>query len=174
MGCSCNKNKTEGPPLINFTPSNWGPNFWRVIHTLVERTGLKTNIYEDSDEKNAWLFVIKQIGDVLPCAECRKHYNEYYIMNNPASIINKAYSERRDGLRVWFYNLHLRTPKVSDCPVPTLEELPEIYSLTKINIIDEIKAMFTLLNAAVNQGVLSGVTVYNFRTKLEMLKVLIV
>ncbi len=174
MGCSCNKNKTEGPPQINFTPSNWGPTFWRVIHTLVERSGLKSNIYQDADEKNIWLFVIKQLGEVLPCAECRKHYNEYYIMNNPISIINKNYSERRDGLRIWFYNLHLKTPRVSDCPVPTLEELPTMYSLSQININDEIKNMFSLLNAAVNQGIISGLIIHNFKVKFDLLKIMLV
>jgi hypothetical protein len=170
MGCSCNKNSTESSPSINFTPSNWGPTFWKVIHTLVERTGFKSDIYQDADEKHLWLFLIKLLGEILPCYQCRTHYNEYYIMNHPTSIINKTYSERRDGLRVWFYNLHLKTPKLSDCPVPTLEELPTMYSLSVIDIENEIKVMVSLLTSAVNQGVVSGLAFYNFKSKLGLLK----
>jgi hypothetical protein len=91
-------------------------------------------------------------------------------MNHPTSIINKTYSERRDGLRVWFYNLHLKTPKLSDCPVPTLEELPTMYSLSVIDIENEIKVMVSLLTSAVNQGVVSGLAFYNFKSKLGLLK----
>jgi hypothetical protein len=172
MGCSCNKNKEQGPGIIDFKPSSWGPVYWRVLHTLVERTGFKTNIYRDSDEKYPWSFILKELSNVLPCAECKQNYISYYNINNPSHIINLNFEERRNALRIWMYNLHLHTPRVSDCPTPTLEELPSIYSLSQINIIEDMKNMFDIMNKASNQGIISGINVYNFKTKMELLRIL--
>jgi hypothetical protein len=172
MGCSCNKKRVGNLPIpVNVSPSVWGPTLWRILHTLVELTGNKTNKFLDADEEYAWLYFILSIADAIPCNECRGHFIEYLNANRPEALVKKTFSDRRDALRAWFYNLHLGTPRVSDCPVPDISELPTMYSLANMNLTEDINDILGYLQAAVNVGVISGTYFFNFRAKLDNLKV---
>ena len=172
MGCSCNKKRVGAAiTTVDITPSVWGPTMWRIFHTLVELTGTKTNKFLDADEEYAWLYFILSIADAIPCNECRGHFVEYLNANRPEALVKKTFSDRRNALRLWFYNLHLRTPRVTDWPTPELSELPTMYSLANINLNEDISDIYKYLQSAVNTGIIGGNQFLHFRTKLENLKV---
>ena len=174
MGCSCNKNKpVSAEDAMDLNPRTWGPVYWMVLHTFTELTGRKTTIYADNEESYLWDYILRELGEVIPCFECRNHYKEYYMSNMPFFINGSRYSEKRDKLREWLYTLHSRTPRFADCPVPTLEEMPEKYSLAEVNLAEEIRKMYDVFNAGVSQGIINGMKMYLFKTKIELLRILL-
>jgi hypothetical protein len=174
MGCNCNKNNSMSPAdAMDLNTRIWGPIYWTVLHTLTELTGRKTTVHADSEESYLWDYILRELGDVLPCNECRKHYREYYSAHMPFFINATKYEEKRNKLREWLYNLHASTPRLADCPVPTLEELPEKYSLIEINLNDEIRKMYEIFNAGVSQGIIYGMKMFTFKSKIELLKIIL-
>lgn len=172
MGCSCgNKSAGTGPPApTELPPASWGPNMWRVLHTFVEMTGRKQNKFQDNDEKQQWAQFISILREIIPCTRCRLNFNVYYEKNNPTAAIYNNFGERRDALRIWFYNLHLETPKIiPDVPTPTLADLETMYSPSIINITEEVKCMLYNLQTAVNLGLIPGMSLFTFKNRLAYL-----
>ncbi len=149
----------------------WGPIYWTVLHTLAELTGRKTVIHSDNEESYLWDYILRELGEVLPCSECRRHYKEYYSANMPMFINGFHYEEKRTKLREWLYNLHGSTPRLADCPVPTLEEMPEKYSLIEVNLNEELRKMYDVFNAGVAQGIINGMKMFAFKTKMELMRI---
>lgn len=174
MGCSCNKNREVAPlDAMDLNTRSWGPVYWLVLHTFAELTGRKNTANADQEESYLWDYALRELGDVLPCFECRNHYKEYYTMNMPLFINNTQYEEKRKALREWLYRLHSKTPRLADCPVPTLEEMPEKYSLIEVNLPEEIKKMYEFFNAGVSQGIINGMKMYSFKSKIELMRILL-
>ena len=92
MGCGCNKNNsTSAIDAMDLNTRIWGPVYWNVLHTLAELTGRKTGIHADSEESYLWFYILRELGEVLPCYECRGHYKEYYSANMPMFINGTQY-----------------------------------------------------------------------------------
>lgn len=47
----------------------WGPRIWRLLHSLAE-------ISDRSDCGPLWRIVVHATAEVLPCAVCKKHFQE--------------------------------------------------------------------------------------------------
>jgi hypothetical protein len=97
----------------------WGPVFWRILHTLAEKTGRKQQIKAmryDEAEKNLWICIFDSLRTSLPCPKCREHYRNYCTTNPYINIFIKekqrnkiiewTNDEKRQKLREWLYNLH--------------------------------------------------------------------
>jgi hypothetical protein len=174
MGCGCNKNRDVAHlDAMDLNTRTWGPVYWKVLHTFVELTGKKNTVYADDEESYLWDYVLRELGDVLPCFECRNHYKEYYMANMPMFINAFRYEEKRNKLREWLYTLHSRTPRLSDCAVPTLEEMSEKYSLIEVNLQEEIRQMYDFFNAGVSQGIINGMKMYAFKSKIELMRIIL-
>lgn len=174
MGCGCNKNKSISPlDAMDLNTRTWGPIYWAVLHTFAELTGRKTTIHADNEESYLWDGILRELGDVLPCFECRNHYKEYYSANMPFFINSLHYEEKRNALREWLYRLHSRTPRFAECPVPTLEEMAEKYSLAEVNLPEEIRKMYEIFNAGISQGIINGMKMYSFKSKIELMRILL-
>jgi hypothetical protein len=172
MGCNCNKNRIISPEnAMDLNTKNWGPVYWAVLHTLAEITGRRGTASADSEEGYLWDYLLRELGGVLPCAECQRHYSQYYESHRPFFIFGSSGEDRRTLLRKWLYDLHATTPRLSDCPVPTLEEMSEKYSLAEININEDIKKMYEFFNAGVAQGILNGMHMYAFKSKIELMRI---
>jgi len=59
-------------------PNEWGPLFWKILHSIPENLGNNTNKILQNDEILYFKNFIRQIKTVLPCKICEKHYTEYY------------------------------------------------------------------------------------------------
>ena len=174
MGCNCNKNRpVSSADAMDLNARLWGPIYWTVLHTFAELTGRKSTVHADSEESYLWDYMLRELGDVLPCNECRMHYKQYYALNMPTFINSSKFEEKRNKLREWLYTLHASTPRLADCPVPTLEEMSTKYSLTEVNLNEEIRKMYEILNAGVSQGIINGMKMYAFKTKMELMRIIL-
>jgi hypothetical protein len=128
---------------------------WRVLHSLVEKSGNQINNVLDDDELYAWKSVLNILHTCLPCALCREHYSGFVRENPYEPIINRRGADRRNGLRQWLFDLHNQTPMVADCPRPTIDKLPELYSDKVINIDAEIREVIRVLQLSSQGGMVS-------------------
>ena len=64
------------PYLTELTVEQWGPTFWKVLHIMTSRLG-SDNEVTDADAANGMFFVVNQLPDVLPCADCARHARTY-------------------------------------------------------------------------------------------------
>lgn len=100
MGCSRCANEKPNYPK----PNEWGPLFWKIFHTLAERAGKQSGEPTKGDEMRAWPLFVKCIAPVIPCEECRSHY-ESYVAAHPFTLPD-SYTAWNSYIRLWFYNLH--------------------------------------------------------------------
>lgn len=78
-------------------PEEWGPGFWRTLHTI-------SFYYPDSpseDERKAAKNFFYSLAYLLPCDECAQEYSKM-LANNP---IESALVGRQE-LSSWVYKLH--------------------------------------------------------------------
>jgi hypothetical protein len=170
MGCNCNKRATA-EQLVDLNPKSWGPTYWNVLHTLAELSGKKGSI--NNEEGYLWDYILREMPDIIPCIECQKHYREYYTANPPRFVLSSLAEERRNKLREWLYTLHSNTPRYSETPVPTLEEMPDKYSLAQVNLSEEMKKMYGFYNAGVTQGILNGIKIFTYKSKIDLLRLVL-
>lgn len=121
MPCGCLLDKPEYPQN-----DQWGPQLWRVIHTLAERAGTVGNIYLQADERRAWPLFLKTLTDMIPCPFCRDHYKEF-MAKNPF-VLPVPYSDVRTYVRTWFYKLHESVNKRLDKPSFPFDTLSTTYA----------------------------------------------
>jgi hypothetical protein len=57
--------------------------------------------------------------------------------------------------------------------VPTLEEMSEKYSLIEVNLQEEIRQMYDFFNAGVSQGIINGMKMYAFKSKIELMRIIL-
>ncbi len=75
----------------------WGIEAWSFLHNITFNYPLIPN---DTDVRNYYNF-FKNIGNVLPCSECNKHYNILFKYINIKIFLVDRYS-----LIWWLYIIH--------------------------------------------------------------------
>lgn len=151
--CSCGK-RISVTLFDDIKPSTWGYPMWRILHSLTELTGRQVNKFLDQDEYYAWKSVLNILHTCLPCALCREHYIGYIRENPYESIISASGLARKNALREWLFNLHNFTPMTGTCSRPTIDQLPELYSITNIDIDTEIKEIVRILQLSSQGGII--------------------
>lgn len=73
---------------MGFTPSVWGPYFWKTIHTGA--FGLDVHSTHDSGTK--FRKFIQGIGEGIPCSECETHF-ETFQQTNPLPSQSGGFSD---------------------------------------------------------------------------------
>ncbi len=152
--CSCGK-KVPVTIYEDIKPSTWGYPMWRVLHSLAEKSGNQIHKFLDDDEYYAWKSVLNILHTCLPCALCREHYSGFVREHPYDDIIAMKGVDRRNGLRQWLFDLHNQAPMVSDCPRPTIDKLPEMYSEPNVNIDAEIKEVIRVLQLSSQGGMVT-------------------
>ena len=66
------------------SPKVWGPALWYILHTYTERLGNQQNQILSTDQRVAWINLLKSVEGVIPCARCRAHYKEWRINSKSA------------------------------------------------------------------------------------------
>jgi hypothetical protein len=88
--------------LTNSNPKVWGPVYWRMIAHVV-------NAYPKSDPseslKASTEAFFESLADLLPCQDCRDHYNDW-LLENPV----KYSTESRSSLSLWVTNMKQSLP----------------------------------------------------------------
>lgn len=78
-------------------PDIWGPHAWIFLHTIT----LEYPLQPTQKDKENYLLFFKSLASVLPCGDCKVHYQEY-ITKNP---LEKAL-ECRDQIFKWLVDIH--------------------------------------------------------------------
>jgi len=147
-------------------PSEWGPVLWKIIHTVSTKLGNQTNKILQNDELNYYNNFTRNIGTVLPCKVCRKHYYDYALKNKRTI----EYYELRDYSINYYMKLHNEINEEKSKPLFTREEF-EIYTKIRTNEFNSlIKELNTLFQKYILHHYISAELVRNFNTSLQMLR----
>ena len=147
-------------------PSEWGPVLWKIIHIVSTKLGNQTNKILQSDELNYYNNFTKNLGTVLPCKLCRKHYYDYALKNKKTV----EYNELREYSINYYMKLHNEINEEKGRPLFTKEEF-KIYTTIRINEFNSlIKELNTLFQKYILHKYISAEVVRNFNTSLQMLR----
>ena len=94
MPCACRA------PIETY-PENaeWGPLFWKVLHSLGELSGKQTNVILQKDELRTWINLLNSLKNILPCDICRAHYSEWLLQNNINILLTMNYTNVNTWIR---------------------------------------------------------------------------
>ena len=72
--------------------SEWGPALWEVLHGILERVGKTPHQYIRDDQQREVLHALRMLDVIMPCALCRKHYQECRLAKRGGEEIRERYS----------------------------------------------------------------------------------
>jgi hypothetical protein len=129
MPCAC---QTPGPAY----PENkeWGPFVWSILHALAEKAGKVVFQLYESDERRAWIQLLKATSEMLPCSDCREHYKKWIDTHPVSSIQTMPYAEVKNWIRKWLWELHQDVNTRLDKPNVPLTDLPTLYGSVNIGM----------------------------------------
>lgn len=139
MPCSCLI------PIPDFpTNCEWGPILWNIFHGIADKYGkLVSPLYTKEEEYN-WIQFINNSAKIIPCKECREHYNAYLSKNNPNTLkVLNSTDEKRMWIQNFFFNLHNEINVRNDKPLFLFENLHITYK--SVNFLFQIKHFEKLL-----------------------------
>jgi len=132
MPCSCLI------PLPNFpTNCEWGPILWNIFHGLADKYGRLMYPLFQKEQEICWPKFIEQIQHILPCKECREHYKEYYLRNNPSILKTLPADAQALWVQNYFFNLHNEINVRNNKPLFDFANLHNTYN--NINYTFQIK-----------------------------------
>ena len=142
MGCKCRNQPVNVPPNVE-----WGPIFWTLLHGMAEKAGSAPLPGLQGDEVRAWKIILTTLPKALACEECRTHLNAH-ILNNPINIPDK-YSDLRNYIRMYLYNLHETVNRRLKKPAFSVVDLPMLYRGI------DLKKSFDVVNVVVKRSILA-------------------
>ena len=122
MPCNC----CEISPYKISPNEDWGPFFWKILHTLAERAGKQRNPLVQADEMRYWKRFIQALPTALPCHTCRDNLNKYLAVT-PFSPPT-SYVEWDQYVRTWFFSLHNYENTWLKKPLFLFDDLATTYS----------------------------------------------
>jgi hypothetical protein len=144
----------------------WGPPLWRLLHSLAERLGRQTIPLVATDEKRAWVNLLKLVGQVMPCVKCRTHYREWSVRQP----LGASYAIRDDARR-WLWALHNEVNSERGITGPTLDEIPELYGhRTSQELNADYKQIIESFQLAVQQRLIAPDVFMTFKMRLIALR----
>lgn len=101
-------------------PKIWGPFLWYILHIISFNYPLQPS-YAD---KRIYHDFYVNFKDLIPCSNCRKHYNQH-LHNNP---ITPALDSRADLVK-WVIQLHNMVNISLGKPTMTVQEVLTAYQM---------------------------------------------
>ena len=101
MPCKC-----AVPAVIAPEIRAWGPVFWELLHGLSVSAGKLTDKLVQGDEVRAWIQLIDNLKNVLPCEECMAHYKRWLAGHDLKQLLTMPYQEFGPWVRNYFFRLH--------------------------------------------------------------------
>jgi len=109
--------------MNGFPPCSWGQPLWYFLHLI---SFAYPDNPDEQTKKGVYNF-FKNLGTVLPCNECRDHYQKNFSNMSLENNINS-----REQLSRWVYNLHNMVSQQIDQtgknPPPTYSEVAEKFN----------------------------------------------
>jgi len=150
--------------------SEWGPLVWKMLHWMSLKVGVqKAKILQD-DETQGWIALLKGLGNILPCAQCRIHYKEFYIAHIDIKLL-KTCGEgeaKQKLISRWLYDLHENVNQRKSVESGIIfESLGELYK--DINF-SEVRTQFSdILVRALQQNIVLREHVLQWKTTIAQL-----
>jgi len=93
------KRKSKSP-RCGLIPEKWGPCFWLHIHIVAAGFSPK-----EKSRKAAYMRYFKDIGHILPCFACRKHYKQIITQYIKRGSYKSKFSSR-SVLQRFVFDIH--------------------------------------------------------------------
>lgn len=157
MPCACRA------PIETY-PENaeWGPLFWKLLHSFAELSGKQVNINLQKDEIRLWINILDGLKLILPCDICRTHYSEW-LLNHPIEVLSTMnYSETNYWIRNYLWSLHNTINEGNNKPEIVFEDLSKLYK--DVNIRTTWKALEPVMKKVIT---LNGVSLLNWKKWLS-------
>lgn len=100
------------------TIDSWGPALWRFLHAA----SFSYSTSPDWQQQSAMRQFLTSVGTILPCAICRKHYQEYITEN-----LSDASVRSRETLIAWILELHNSVNRRTGKDEWSLERVKRVY-----------------------------------------------
>ena len=128
--------------------SEWGPVLWEVLHGILERVGKTPNQYILDDQQREVLHALRMLDVIMPCALCRKHYQEWKRLHPFEGLMGPDFFSLT---REWLFLLHTNVNKSRELNIEfTREMLSERYG--KIPLKPKMLELEVMLKRAVRGG----------------------
>ena len=147
-------------------PNEWGPILWKIVHICSVNLGKERNSLLQKDQINYYNNFTKQIGFVLPCKLCRKHYYDYALKHKKSV----EYDELREYSIEYFLNLHNEVNREKDKPIFTRDDY-QIYATYKTSDLNSsIKEFESLFKSYILYKYISPEALRDFLSSLQKLR----
>lgn len=138
MPCACKVPVPEFP-----TNCSWGPILWKILHGIAEKYGQIVSPIFLKEEEITWPRFITLTAKIIPCEDCRGHYNIYLANHNPLLLKKLSSTDAATWVQNFFFNLHNEVNTRSDKPLFDITELQSLY--VNVNFQYEIKHFESIL-----------------------------
>jgi hypothetical protein len=147
-------------------PNEWGPTLWKIIHICSVHLGNETNILLQKDQINYYNNFTKQIGILLPCKVCRKHYYDYALKHKRVY----EYYELKDYSIDYFFNLHNEINKEKDKVLFTKDDFLAYTKYKSSDLTSFIKELESLFKTYILYKYISADALRDFLLSLQKLR----
>ena len=148
----------------------WGPRFWRVLHTLAERSGKQTTELQNNDEADAWTNLLRAQAFVMPCDLCKQHYLSWIVSYKINPLRSLLGEDRRVYLRLWLWGCHDNVNRMNGKISPAVSGLQEMYSRHIIE--KDIKDLETMFRVATEKQILMAADISRWKNALTRLRLM--
>jgi len=150
--------------------TEWGPLLWKMLHWMSLKVGMqKAKILQD-DETQSWTQLLKGLGNILPCAQCRIHYKEFYAEHIDIKLL-KTCGEgeaKQKLISRWLYDLHEKVNQRKSVESGVIfESLSDLYKDT--NFLDVRTQFSDILVRALQQNIVLREHVLQWKTTISQL-----
>ena len=150
----------------------WGPILWRILHTFAEKLGRHKIPLLATDEKRAFVNLLKSVEMVMPCMKCRQHYRAWR-QKRPIERFMGSYDIREDA-REWLWALHEEVNTSKAITGPLLSEIPGLYGTRKIQELnDDLQLLVENLHEAALYRHVETEAIHTFRKAFAMLRAIV-
>ena len=120
----------------NYNPNIWGKHGWIFIDTSILSYPINN---PSNDIKKQYYNFLESLKTILPCNECRDHYNDYFNNN----VLNDEILSSRDNLLQWILNCRNNINHINNKKILLKEEFMnyynDIYNKKCLKCINKIK-----------------------------------
>ena len=147
-------------------PNEWGPILWKIVHICSVNLGKERNSLLQKDQINYYNSFTKQIGFILPCKVCRKHFYDYALKHKKSV----EYDELKEYSIQYFLNLHNEVNKEKDKPIFTRDDY-QIYTTYRTSDLNSsIKEFESLFKNYILYKYISSEALRDFLSSLQKLR----
>ena len=147
-------------------PNEWGPILWKIVHICSVNLGKERNSLLQKDQINYYNNFTKQIGFILPCKVCRKHFYDYALKHKKTV----EYDELKEYSIQYFLNLHNEVNKEKDKSIFTRDDY-QIYTTYRTSDLNSsIKEFESLFKNYILYKYISSEALRDFLSSLQKLR----